>query len=286
MPQLPRLAVALAATAVLLPAAPASAGIDAGASYLEGRTAGSGCVAEPGRAPSASLTGWAAIGLAAAGADASAQADCIARSAGGLRVATDVELAILGLVAAGADPTDASGTNLVARLRAAIHANGQIGPTGNSHIFGVLALRAARSRVPAKSVRRLRALQRADGSYAWTGGVASDSNMTAAAIQALRATGHATTSRPVKRALSALARFRSGGGYGQLRRDAPDAQSTAWAVQALVAAGRPSKAARAWLLARQRRDGSFEYQKGRVVTPAWVTAEVLPALARRPLPVR
>jgi hypothetical protein len=35
-----------------------------------------------------------------------------------------------------------------------------------------------------------------------------------------------------------------------------------------------------------RRNGSFRYSAAYAVTPVWVTAQVLPALARRPFPLR
>jgi len=35
----------------------------------------------------------------------------------------------------------------------------------------------------------------------------------------------------------------------------------------------------------RRPDGSFRYSKRYVTTPVWVTAQVLPALARKPFPL-
>jgi len=65
-----------------------------------------------------------------------------------------------------------------------------------------------------------------------------------------------------------------------------DAQSTAWAIQALIAArSEPGKAAFLYLKKLQRRDGSFRYSARYVTTPAWVTAQVLCALARKSFPL-
>ena len=67
----------------------------------------------------------------------------------------------------------------------------------------------------------------------------------------------------------------------------PSSQSTAWAVQAFVATRRPPpKGALAYLRRLRRPDGSFRYSKRYATTPVWVTAQVLPALARKPFPLR
>ena len=67
----------------------------------------------------------------------------------------------------------------------------------------------------------------------------------------------------------------------------PDAQSTAWAVQAYLAAGvKPPAAAFRFLASLRRPDGSYRYSRRYAVTPAIVTAQVLPALSRKPFPLR
>ena len=67
----------------------------------------------------------------------------------------------------------------------------------------------------------------------------------------------------------------------------PDAQSTAWAIQAYLAAGaKPPPAAFRFLASLRRPDGSYRYSRRYAVTPATVTAQVLPALARKPYPLR
>jgi hypothetical protein len=58
-------------------------------------------------------------------------------------------------------------------------------------------------------------------------------------------------------------------------------------VQAFLAAGRPvPRGALAYLRRLQRPDGSYRYSRRYVTTPVWVTAQVLPALARKPFPFR
>jgi hypothetical protein len=58
-------------------------------------------------------------------------------------------------------------------------------------------------------------------------------------------------------------------------------------VQAFVAAGKPPpRGALTYLRRLQRADGSFRYSRQYATTPVWVTAQVLPALARKPFPLR
>jgi energy-coupling factor transport system substrate-specific component len=77
------------------------------------------------------------------------------------------------------------------------------------------------------------------------------------------------------------------GGFELTHGRGSDAQSTAWAVQAFVAAGmKPPRTAFTYLKRLQRPDGSFRYSTRYATTPVWVTAQVLMALARKPLPFR
>jgi squalene cyclase len=159
------------------------------------------------------------------------------------------------------------------------------GPTVNSAIWGILALRAAGERPPQGSVAYLLRRQTRAGGWSWSPRGSPDSNDTAAAIQALRAAG--TSGSPIRRGLAFLRRFqRADGGYELTRRRGSDVQSTAWAIQAHVAAGRPPPArALRYLLRLQRRDGSFRYSARYAVTPTWVTAQALLALSRKALPL-
>ena len=106
-------------------------------------------------------------------------------------------------------------------------------------------------------------------------------------MQALRAAGVRAGSRPIRRAVRYLRRLQNAdGGFELTSARGSDAQSTAWAIQAFVAArGRPGAAAFRYLQGLQRANGSFRYSKEYGVTPVWVTAQVLPALARRPFPL-
>jgi hypothetical protein len=94
--------------------------------------------------------------------------------------------------------------------------------------------------------------------------------------------------KPITRGLSYLRKLEGkDGGFALVRGRASDSQSTAWAIQAFVAAGKkPPAAAFRFLAGMRRSDGSYRYSKRYSVTPVWVTSQVLPALARKPFPLK
>jgi hypothetical protein len=160
--------------------------------------------------------------------------------------------------------------------------DGRIGSLVNSTIWGVLALPKGET----KAVRYILRRQRRSGGWSWAPNGAPDSNDTAAAIQALRWSG--VRGRPIRRGLAYLRALTAKNGGVRLTpgRD-PDAQSTAWAIQAYAAAGVKAPPASVRFLASLRRpDGSYRYSRRYAVTPAIVTSQVLPALARKPFPLR
>jgi squalene cyclase len=251
-------------------------------SYVESRQATSGGFAEPGGSPSPQLTAWAALGLRAAGAKPRPAAlPYLQAHEDSLSDATDVELATMAETALGARPD-----RLLARIARLQRKNGAIGPNVNSTTWGILALRQAGRRAPRPAVRYLLRHQARSGGWSWYAGVQPDSNDTAAAVEALRAAG--VKGQPVRRALAYLRRLRNrDGGFELTPGRGSDAQSTAWAIQAFRAAGKPAPRGSLRYLRRLRRpDGSFRYSTRYVTTPVWVTAQVLPALARKPFPLK
>src|SRR4029450_1753417 len=94
--------------------------------------------------------------------------------------------------------------------------------------------------------------------------------------------------RAVGRGLAYIGRWAAArGGVRLVAGREPDTQSTAWAIQAYVAAGaKPPSAAFRFLASMRRPDGSYRYSRRYAVTPAVVTAQVLPALARKSFPLR
>lgn len=252
----------------LLAVAVAAAALATPAGYVQGQQRADGGFGD------AQITAWATLGLVAVGTETGGAAAYLARQQP--QTATDVALVAMARAAAGDRPDD-----LLPRLRA--HRPGRL---VNATIWTILALRQAGEPAPPVLVRALRSAQRANGGWSWHAAGAPDTNDTAAAIQALRAAG--VRGRPIDRAVAFLRRHQKrDGGFEVLAGRGSDTQSTAWAIQGLLAAGRKPGAAAYRYLARMRRaDGSYRYNARYVTTPLWVTAQVLPALARKPFPLR
>ncbi|MBD0348508.1 MAG: terpene cyclase/mutase family protein [Thermoleophilia bacterium] len=267
-------AVALAVPARLTP-------LEAAAAYIATRQQTDGGFAERDRSDP-SLTAWAVLALRAARSDRVDSRRVVAY----LReqpypTANDLALRVLALDALG-EETRA----LADRLAGLRRADGRIGPLVNSTAWSVIALRTVGRAAPATSVRYLLTRQHRSGGWSWAPQGAPDSNDTAAVVQALRAAG--VRGRPIGRALAYLRRLQAhSGGFRLLPGREPDAQSTAWAIQAFLAAGqRPPRGAHRFLLSLYRGDGTFRYSRRYVATPAIVTAQVVPALAGTPFPLR
>jgi hypothetical protein len=252
-----------------------------GAGFLSAHQRPDGGFAEPRGTSSPELTAWAVLGLHAAGGGANqgALSYLVAHEAG-LSYLTDVELAAMAETVLGRRPE-----GLLTRIRSAEKPTGRIGPNVNSTIWGVLALRQAGEKAPRPAVRYILSAQLRAGGWGWSPGGAPDSNDTAAAVQALRSAG--VHGAPIRRGLAYLRRLRNrDGGFELTPGRGSDAQSTAWAIQAFLAARKPvPKGAFGYLRRLRRSDGSYRYSARYVTTPVWVTAQVLPALARRPFPL-
>lgn len=219
------------------------------------------------------VSAWATLGLVAAGADTGRAADYLARQKP--ETTTDVALVAMARAAAGDQPDD-----LLPRLRG--HTPGKL---VNATIWTILALRQADQPVPPALVKSLLAAQRPSGGWPWYAGGAADTNDTAAAMQALRAAG--AHREPIQRGVVFLRRHQNpDGGFELTQGRGSDTQSTAWAIQGLLAAGAsPGPQAFRYLQRMRRPDGSYRYNARYVTTPLWVTAQVLPALARKPFPL-
>jgi hypothetical protein len=252
-----------------------------GAQYLLAHQSAGGGFAETGGSPSPELTAWAVLGLRAAGGSPRAGTLAYLQShEDELRAATDVELAAMAQSVLGGKPE-----RLLARIERLEGRSGAIGPNVNSTTWGILAFRQAGRAAPRAAVRYLLRRQARSGGWPWSPGGQPDSNDTAATIEALRAAG--VHGRPIRRGLAYLRRLRNrDGGFELTPGRGSDSQSTAWVIQAFRAAGKPlPRGALAYLRRMRRKDGSFRYSARYVTTPVWVTAQVLPALARRPFPL-
>ncbi len=276
------LLLALLATLTLASTCTAASSLGRGASYLLARQQSGGGFAEPGAFSSAGLTSWAVLGLKAGGrlpTDAPGVVDYLAGAT--QTQATDLELRLLALDALAQDTSGLTGA--IEHLR---QPSGRIGPALNSTYWGVIALVTGGHKPAKATVRYILRAQRQGGGWSWSPRAAADAGDTAAAIQALRAAGKSARSAQIKRGVGFLRRCQNkDGGFAVSPVADSDAQSTAWAIQALLAARKdPGKAAFRYLKKLQRSDGSFRYSRRYVTTPAWVTAQVLCALARRPFP--
>jgi prenyltransferase beta subunit len=255
-------------------AAPGAAPAD----YVLSRQQPDGGFAEPGASSDPSLTAWAVLGLAAVDRAPASAAEYLEGKP--YPEATDLALRTLALRA-----VDRDVEALTDRLETLRRPDGRIGPLVNSTAWGVLALRSA-GRPAGASRRFLLRQQRRSGGWSWALRGPADSNDTAAVVQALRAVGVSPRASALRRGVAYLRRLqRPDGGFSLVAGRAADAQSTAWAIQAFVAVGKePGRGAFRYLASLRRPDGSYRYSRQRVSTPVWVTAQVLPALARDPFP--
>ena len=256
--------------------------------------------ARGGTSSNALASGWAVIGLAAAGrhpADVAkggtSAADYARATAGRVTDTGDQERTVLALRASGL-PT---GT-LAAKIAGKQRANGSWEALVNRTAFGVLALRAAGRSPRNPAVRRAVAYllreQNRNGGWSTTGrGGPSTIDDTSAVLQALVSAGRRTSSA-TRRGVSWLVRRQNQDGGFPLSPGTPsNAQSTAWAVQAFAAVRRDantvrrggSRSAAAYLRSLQAADGSIRYSRSSAQTPTWVTGQAVAALAERPLPV-
>jgi energy-coupling factor transport system substrate-specific component len=294
----PALAVAAVLAGALSAPEPAQAG-SGSVDYLraaQNRDGGYG--AARGEVSSPMYAAWVGIGLAGAGERCgSPLTRYLQRTGATVRGVGDVERTVLALRACGVG-TRVGSRDLLADLRRAQRSDGSWSGLVNQTAFGVLALRAAgvarSSGALRRALRWTTARQGRDGGFSLTGAGRSDVDVTAGVLQALAAVRGRDAGTAGRRAAAFLRRLqRPDGGFPLLPGGASNTQSTAFAIQALVAAGvRPSairrdgsRTATAYLRSLTAGDGSVRYSRTSAQTPVWVTAQALPALAARPLPI-
>lgn len=279
--------------------AEAAPGAKAAVRWLEGaRAANGGYAASPGMSPSPQMTGWAMLGLEAAGRNpldvgprGKTPVDYLRANAKRIRNVGELELAILALKGAGVNPRRFGGRDLVAALEGKQRGDGSFGRQVNLTAYGALALRAGGGSGAGAAARWLRANQNGDGGWGFSPGARSDPDSTGAAMQGLAAAGGAGGA--LGRAVQYLRRVQHrGGGWGLNETGVTNSQSTAWAVQGLVAAGvPPARVARGgrsgldFLARMQNSNGSYSYSESSDQTPVWVTAQALLATSREALPI-
>ena len=251
--------------------------------------------------PSSPLdSAWVALALAATGRDAAdtrapggdTLISYLTRTVGVRPDADTLERTILAAGAMGALPTDFGGRDLLALLRRDIASNGSVTQLTNLTAFALLALRAGDVGAPRATTVWLQRQQDRDGGFNFsTAPGISDVDDTAAVLEALA--GDRWRGR--ERAVGFIrAQQNRDGGFPSQPGASSNAQSTAFAVQGLIAAHidpgtvnrRGGRSPLAYLRSMLAGDGHVRYQRGSNITPVWVTAEAIPALAGEPLPIR
>jgi energy-coupling factor transport system substrate-specific component len=295
------LAALLIAAPALLPGSSARAaggGVGAASAWLRGAQNGDGGFGfGEGEQSSPVMTGWAALGLEAAGVNPldldhgdATPISYLAGTIGQVQTTGDLERTILALHGAGLDPRHFQGHDLVTRLLARQGSDGSFSGQVNQAAFGILAMRAAGATGGiGRTAGWLRDHQNSDGGWGFAAGSSSDADTTGAVLQGLAAAGS-------RAGLGAGASYlrsvqRPGGGF-PLNGGAVNAQSTAYAVQGLIAAGvSPSSVRKGgrspldYLASVQAADGHYRYSSSSDQTPVWVTGQALMAMAGKALPL-
>lgn len=218
--------------------------------------------------------------------------------------ALDYEAPILGLVAAGKNPSTFPTTDYVAKLKT-FYSGEQLGDAAilNDDVFGLLALKAAgfgnADTVVAGIKDYILSHQNSDGGWSFTVPGNSDSNTTGAAIAALAAAGVPSSDTRIAKALDYLKTAQNNdGGFtydpkSQWGTDS-DSSSTAWVMWALnalnidqAAWAKPNGTPKTYLESTQDTGGWFHYQAGDSENSftAVATAYAAIALAGKTLPV-
>jgi energy-coupling factor transport system substrate-specific component len=288
--------LAVLAAASVLPARAQAAGAGSAARWLVSvQNPDGGWGASPERDSSPAITGWAMLGLEAAGRN---PLDVTRRGhspVGFLRghvkelsSSGDFARTILALQGAGVDPRSFGGHNLVAALAKRRRSDGSFEGWPSSTAFGVIALRAAGMTGGLnRSLSWLAQAQSDGGGWGDLPGAPGTADGTGAAMQAMPNTAAA------RRGLGYLRKTqRPSGGFALGGSGAVNAQSTAWAVQGMLAVGADpgrtrsgGKSALDYLAARQASDGHYRYSPSSDQTAVWVTGQVLAATAGKAFPI-
>ena len=295
---LPAVLIALAAGSLALaaPPPPAEAGGSSVAWLDHAQGDDGGFAATEGQPSSPAMTGWAILGLEAAGENpldlgrrGATPIAYLRSQIGRLRSVGDLERTILALTGAGVNPRSFAGLDLVERLRDRRDRDGSVDGQVNLTAFYALAMRAAGADPGAlgRSAAWLRRAQNADGGWGIQPQAPSEADSTGAALQGLVAAGE--RGRSTARGAGWLTKAqRSSGGYVLGGSGVVNSQSTAWAVQGLLAAERGGGQVRdalGYLQRMRAADGHYRYSASSDQTPIWVTAQALLAVERRPFPL-
>lgn len=254
----------------------------------------------PGEASSSGMTGWAMLGLEAAGVNprdvtggGNTPVEYLRDNASAVTSTADLERTILALDGAGIDPRQFAGDDLVARLRDRQSRDGSFEHQVNLTSFAILAQRAAgvEGSNLGKAAAWLRSIQNRNAGWGSVAEAESEADSTGAVLQALAvAPGD---DAPIADGAHWLERTQRGdGGWSLTPGAASNSQSTAWAIQGVIAARRNPGAIRNdgtsgidYLARRRAPNGHYTYSTSSDQTPVWVTAQGLTAVGREPFPI-
>ena len=293
-------ALLVALLAAFPPAAVAGAG--EGIAFILANQTPDGGFTEPGRTAGAdSTTAWCIMALRAGGVDprqavqgGRSPLDFLATQAGNWRSVTDYERTLLAVAAAGENVRSFGGVDLLAAVQSSQRAGGNIGDAINSNAFGILSYSAAGAAVPAGAVDWQVRNQNGDGGWGNNPGAASNPDMTAASVMALRAAGVSPGDASIQSALGYLRSIQNGDGGFSFQPGSSDVSATAWCVQAIIAAGQDPAGAEwskngntplGFVASMQASDGRFLWMQGTDKNPVWTTAYAVCALAGKPYPI-
>ncbi|MDQ2631279.1 MAG: terpene cyclase/mutase family protein [Actinomycetota bacterium] len=291
------LLLAVFALGALAPAPAEANSVTRAADWLETQQRPSGgFAASAERDAGAEMTGWTMLGLAAAGrnpldvvsSSGKTPVDFLRNHLDEVRDAGDFARTILALTAAGVDPRDFKGEDLVDRLLAQRRDSGSYQGWPGTSAYAVLALRAAGANdAAAPTVAWLRKVQGKDGGWGNEPGDPSTAEITGAVLQVLTPGSEASD-----RALAYLRQAkRPNGGFAPGNNLPANGQATAWASQGLLAVGKDpasfsdGKSSFTYMRELQTSEGYFLQSPGLEASPVWVTADVLVPLAGHHLPV-
>jgi prenyltransferase beta subunit len=306
--------------------------IDTTVHYLQETQDTSGGFAEPGGEPSQGISAWVALALASAGINPLDQARC-GKSAfeyleGHFREGLTEELAwpqiavtsfereLLVVDAAGTDPHDFAGYDLVKEILGRQLADGSFPYTSdglhgesNDTIFAILALSPVHETAVAEAIAAARewvvSAQLGDGGWYYSGSSPhGEVDMTGAAIEALVVAGPPTREpalagyrKAIAEGLEYLKRSQlPDGGFPALPSGERESNvaSTAWAVQAIWAVGQNPEAwttgpeAREpldYMESMQQPNGHIRWRASSDMNGIWMTAYVTPAFDGHALPI-
>ena len=187
-----------------------------------------------------------ALGLAAAGQDATAMRNGTFSLADFLKTAVSTDVGTNGelLMARASQPNAGPTATLAAQLQATKGTNDEYGSDIFSDALAILGLRSAGQAVAGDAVAFLKAQQKSDGGWSFDNAdqYGEDSNTTALVIQALLSAGVPSDDAAISGGFTYLQSVFSQGGFGDAPGLSPDPNSDELGIFAILAAHRQNDA--------------------------------------------